>query len=52
VLHVPKIDLEKNQICFNFFQEGSGSDCHGTFVKERWLGKPDVRLDRLALWDF
>jgi 3',5'-nucleoside bisphosphate phosphatase len=29
-----------------------GSDCHGTFVKERWLGKPDVRLEQLALWEF
>lgn len=28
-----------------------GSDCHGTFVKERWLGKPDIDLDRLSLWD-
>lgn len=29
-----------------------GSDCHGTFVKERWLGKPDVRVGQLSLWDF
>ncbi|MBN1904485.1 MAG: PHP domain-containing protein [Deltaproteobacteria bacterium] len=29
-----------------------GSDCHGTFVKERWLGKPDVRMGQLSLWDF
>lgn len=29
-----------------------GSDCHGTFVKERWLGKPDVDLDQLVLWEF
>ena len=28
-----------------------GSDCHGTFVKERWLGKPDIDLDQLVLWD-
>lgn len=28
-----------------------GSDCHGTFVKERWLGKPDIDLDQLALWE-
>ncbi|NLA75148.1 MAG: PHP domain-containing protein [Deltaproteobacteria bacterium] len=28
-----------------------GSDCHGTFVKERWLGKPDVRVAQLSLWD-
>ncbi len=29
-----------------------GSDCHGTFVKERWLGKPDIALDQLVLWEF
>ena len=28
-----------------------GSDCHGTFVKERWLGKPDIDLDQLVLWE-
>lgn len=27
-----------------------GSDCHGTFVKERWLGKPHIDLDQLVLW--
>jgi len=29
-----------------------GSDCHGTFVKERWIGKPDIDLDQLVLWEF
>jgi len=29
-----------------------GSDCHGTFVEERWLGKPDIDLDQLVLWEF
>lgn len=29
-----------------------GSDCHGTFVKERWLGKPDIELEQLVLWEF
>jgi 3',5'-nucleoside bisphosphate phosphatase len=29
-----------------------GSDCHGTFVKERWLGKPDIELTQLSLWDY
>ena len=29
-----------------------GSDCHGTFVKERWLGKPDIDLEQLVLWEF
>ena len=28
-----------------------GSDCHGTFVKERWLGKPDIDMDQLVLWE-
>ena len=28
-----------------------GSDCHGSFVKERWLGKPDIDFEQLALWD-
>ena len=28
-----------------------GSDCHGDFVKERGLGKPDIELSQLALWD-
>ena len=28
-----------------------GSDCHGTFVKERWLGKPDIDLEQLSLWE-
>lgn len=35
----------------NLFITG-GSDCHGTFVKERWLGKPDVDLEQLSLWEF
>jgi predicted metal-dependent phosphoesterase TrpH len=26
-----------------------GSDCHGTFVPERWLGNPEVRLSDLVL---
>jgi len=34
----------------NLFITG-GSDCHGTFVKERWLGKPDIALDQLVLWE-
>ncbi|MGD9160032.1 MAG: PHP domain-containing protein [Desulfobacteraceae bacterium] len=34
----------------NLFITG-GSDCHGTFVKERWLGKPDIDLEQLALWE-
>jgi predicted metal-dependent phosphoesterase TrpH len=29
-----------------------GSDCHGAFVKERWLGKPDIELTQLSLWDY
>ncbi len=29
-----------------------GSDCHGAFVKERWLGKPDIRMEQLVLWGF
>jgi predicted metal-dependent phosphoesterase TrpH len=29
-----------------------GSDCHGDFVKERWIGKPDIDLSQLALWKF
>lgn len=29
-----------------------GSDCHGTFVKERWLGKPDIDMAQLVLWEF
>ncbi len=29
-----------------------GSDCHGTFVKERWIGRPDIDLDELVLWEF
>ncbi len=29
-----------------------GSDCHGTFVRERWLGKPDIELTQLSLWDY
>ncbi len=34
----------------NLFITG-GSDCHGTFVKERRLGKPDIDFDHLTLWD-
>ena len=29
-----------------------GSDCHGDFVRERRLGKPDIGLDQLFLWEF
>ena len=29
-----------------------GSDCHGDFVKERRLGKPDIDLSQLLLWEF
>lgn len=28
-----------------------GSDCHGDFVKERRLGKPDIDTNQLVLWD-
>jgi len=29
-----------------------GSDCHGEFVEERRLGKPDIDLSQLKIWDF
>jgi predicted metal-dependent phosphoesterase TrpH len=28
-----------------------GSDCHGKFVKERRLGKPDIDLSHLKIWN-
>jgi predicted metal-dependent phosphoesterase TrpH len=28
-----------------------GSDCHGEFVKERRLGKPDIDLSYLKIWN-
>ena len=42
------LELCKNK---NLYITG-GSDCHGTFVKERCLGNPDIDLDQLALWEF
>ena len=53
----PENDDETTQYCLALCRREKlyitgGSDCHGTFVKERRLGKPDIDLDQLSLWDF
>lgn len=51
----PENSAETTEYCLelcrreNLYITG-GSDCHGTFVKERWLGKPDIELEQLTLW--
>ena len=53
----PENGTETTEYCLEFCRRKrlyitGGSDCHGTFVKERWLGRPDIDLDRLVLWEF
>jgi len=53
----PENRLEVTEYCLEICKKNNlyitgGSDCHGDFVKERRLGKPDVYLDQLALWEF
>ena len=52
----PENGDEASNYCLELCREKNlyitgGSDCHGTFVKERWLGKPDIDLGQLSLWE-
>jgi 3',5'-nucleoside bisphosphate phosphatase len=53
----PENNTETTGYCLGYCRRKNlyitgGSDCHGAFVKERWLGKPDIDLDKLVLWEF
>lgn len=50
----PENSVKVTQYCLEICKKNSllitgGSDCHGDFVKERSLGKPDITLKRLEL---
>jgi hypothetical protein len=50
----PENNIETTGYCLGFCKSRNlyvtgGSDCHGEFVKERVLGKPDIRLGQLDI---
>ena len=52
----PENDPEVTEYCLEICKKNSlyitgGSDCHGEFVKERRLGKPDIDLSHLKIWN-
>lgn len=52
----PENSQEVTEYCFEICKKNKlhitgGSDCHGDFVRERWIGKPDIDLSQLDLWE-
>jgi len=54
--HHPENSPEVTEYCREICKKNNlyitgGSDCHGEFVKERRLGKPDIDLSHLKIWN-
>jgi predicted metal-dependent phosphoesterase TrpH len=52
----PENSPEATKYCLKICKKNNlyitgGSDCHGEFVKERGLGKPDLDLSQLKIWN-
>jgi predicted metal-dependent phosphoesterase TrpH len=52
----PENSTEVTEYCLEICKKHNlyitgGSDCHGEFVKGRRLGKPDIDLSRLKIWN-
>ena len=52
----PEHSTEVTKYCLEICKKNNlyitgGSDCHGEFVKERRLGKPDLDLSHLKIWN-